>query len=123
MKGKVTAKVNELLEQDIIERVQGPTAWVSPIVVSPKASRDIRLCANMRRANEATIHERLPISTIDEVLESLNRSAVFSKLDLSRGFHQIELDAASRDITAFPTHDGIFRYKRLSFAVNAAPEK
>ena len=123
MKGKVTAKVNELLEQDIIERVQGPTAWVSPIVVSPKASRDIRLCANMRRANEANIHERLPIPTIDEVLESLNRSAVFSKLDLSRGFHQIELDAASRDITAFATHDGIFRYKRLSFAVNAAPEK
>ena len=49
--------------------------------------------------------------------------AVFSKLDLRWGFHQIELDAESRDITAFATHDGIFRYKRLSFGVNAAPEK
>ena len=33
------------------------------------------------------------------------------------------MDADSRDITAFATHDGIFRYKRLSFCVNAAPEK
>ena len=32
------------------------------------------------------------------------------------------MDADSRDITAFATHDGIFRYKRLSFCVNAAPE-
>ena len=37
----------------------------------------------MRRANdEAIIRERLPMPTIDEVLESLNGSAVFSKLDL-----------------------------------------
>lgn len=60
LKDKVTARVNELLEQDIIERVQGLTAWVSPIVVAPKASRDVRLCVDMRTANEAIIHERLP---------------------------------------------------------------
>ena len=47
LKDKVNAKVNELLEQDIIERIQGPTAWVSPIVVAPKASGDIRLCVDM----------------------------------------------------------------------------
>ena len=28
-----------------------------------------------------------------------------------------------RDITIFITHEGLFRYKRLSFGVNAAPEK
>jgi len=78
---------------------------------------------DMRRANEVIIRERLPIPTIDEVLESLKGRGVFSKLDLRWGFHQIELDPESRDITAFATHDGIFRYKHLSFGVNAAPEK
>ena len=29
LKDKVTAKVNELLENDIIERVEGPTTWIS----------------------------------------------------------------------------------------------
>ena len=41
LKDKVTAKVNELLEKDIIEKGEGPTAWVSPVVVVPKASGDI----------------------------------------------------------------------------------
>lgn len=48
---------------------------------------------------------------------------MFSKLDLRWGFHQIELEPNSRDITSFATDYGIFRYKRLSFGVNAAPEK
>ena len=88
-----------------------------------KSIRDIRLYVDMRRANQAIIRERLPVPTVDEVLESLNGSTVFSKVDLRWGFHQIELDADSRDITTFATHDGIFQYKRLSFGVNAAPEK
>ena len=123
LRAKVKAKIDELLEGDIIERVEGPTTWASPVVVAPKPSGEIRLCVDMRRANEAIIRERLPIPTVDEVLEELNGSTVFSKLDLRHGFHQVELHADSRDITTFVTHDGLFRYKRLSVGVNAAPEK
>ena len=108
---------------DIVERVDGPTSCVSPVVVAPKASGDIRLCVDMRKANQAIIRERIPIPTVDEVLENLNGGRVFSKLDLRLGFHQIELDEESRDITTFATHEGLFRYKRLSFGVNSAPEK
>ena len=120
---KVTAKVEDLIAKDIVERVEGPTSWISPVVVAPKTSGDIRLCVDMRTANEAIIRERIPIPTVDEVLENLNGSTVFSKLDLRLGFHQIELDERSRDITTFATHDGLFRYKRLSFGVNSVPEK
>ena len=123
LREKVTAKVEDLIAKDIVERVNGPTSWVSPVVIAPKASGDIRLCVDMRKANAAIIRERIPIPTVDEVLENLNGSAVFSKLDLRLGFHQIELDEDSRDITTFATHDGLFRYKRLSFGVNSAPEK
>lgn len=123
LRDKVKAKIDELLEGDIIERVEGPTTWVSPVVVAPKPSGEIRLCVDMRRANEAIIRERLPIPTVDEVLEELNGSTVFSKLDLRHGFHQVELHTDSRDITNLVTHDGLFRYKRLSFGFHAAPEK
>ena len=116
-------KVEDLIGKDIVERINGPTSWVSPVVIAPKASGDIRLCVDLRKANAAIIRERIPIPTVDEVLENLNGSAVFSKLDLCLGFHQIELDEDSRDITTFATHDGLFRYKRLSFGVNSAPEK
>ena len=75
----MTAKVDELLENDIIERVERPTKWISPLV-APKPSGDIRLCVDVHRANEAIVRERLPIHTIKEVLESPNGRKVFLRL-------------------------------------------
>lgn len=105
LKDKMTAKVNELLENYIIQRVERPRTWISPVVVAPKPSGDIRLCVDMHRANEAIVREKLPIPTIDEVLESLNGRTVFSKLDLRWVFNQIELEPNSRDINSFATDE------------------
>jgi len=121
LRDKVETEINSLLAQGIIEPVQGPTPWVSPVVVVPKGS-GVRLCVDMRQANEAIIRERHPIPTVDEVLEELNQSTVFSKLDLRLGFHQLQLHEESRPITTFITHVGLFRYARLLFGVNSAPE-
>ena len=119
----VDSKIQELLDNDIIEAVNGPTPWVSPLVVIPKHNSDqVRVCVDMRRANEAVIRERHPIPTIDDILLDLNGASVFSKLDLKWGFHQIELDLPSREITTFVTNRGLFRYKRLLFGVSCAPE-
>ncbi|XP_033099993.1 uncharacterized protein LOC117103529 [Anneissia japonica] len=51
------------------------------------------------------------------------RDKVSDKLDLNYGSHQIELDEQSRNITTFITSKGLYRYKRLMFGINAAPEK
>ena len=76
----------------------------------------------MRRANSAIKRERYPVPTVDEVLQDLNNSKFFSKLDLNSAYHQTELDSESRDITTFATHKGLYRYKRLMFGVSCAPE-
>ena len=124
LKEKVTKKINELLHVDIIEKVSGPTTWVSPTVFAPKSGKDdVRICVDMRCANEAIQREQIPIPTVDEVLEELNGSTVFSKLNMNMGFHQIELEESSRDITTFSAGDSLFRYKRLSFGINSAPEQ
>ena len=122
LRDKVKEKVEELVDMDIIEPVEGPTPWVSPVVVVPKQNDEIRLCVDMRRANEAIIRERYPIPTVDEVLQSLNQSTVFSKLDLKWGYHQLELHPDSRSITTFTTHCGLYQYKRLMFGISSAPE-
>jgi hypothetical protein len=122
MRDKLEAKIDELLADDIIERVEGPTPWVSPLVIIPKPSGDIRVCVDMRQANTAVIRERHPIPTVDEVLHRMNSSKVFSKIDLRAGFHQIELEEESRSVTTFTCHLGIFRYKRLMFGISSAPE-
>ena len=47
---------------------------------------------------------------------------MFRKLDLTWGFHQIELQQQSRVITTFITHKGLYRYKRLMLGISSAPE-
>ena len=118
------AKLDELEAQDIIERVEGPTPWVSPLVVIPKDHpvTDVRLCVDMREANKAIVRERHPIPTVKELLYNLNGAKVFSKVDLRLGFHQCELDEKSRSITTFVTPWGLRKYKRLMFGVSSAPE-
>ncbi|CAC5387482.1 unnamed protein product [Mytilus coruscus] len=118
----VEEKLCELEEMDVIERVEGPTEWVSPLVVVPKRNSEIRICVDMRRANEAVKRSRHPIPTVDEILQELNGAKVYSKIDLRMGFHQVELEPESRNITTFTTHVGLFRYKRLMFGISCAPE-
>jgi hypothetical protein len=45
----------------------------------------------MRRANEAVVRERYPIPTVEEILQDLNQIKVYSKLDITWAFHQLEL--------------------------------
>uniref|UniRef100_A0A669BA80 Gypsy retrotransposon integrase-like protein 1 n=1 Tax=Oreochromis niloticus TaxID=8128 RepID=A0A669BA80_ORENI len=124
LRDAVEKKINELIDMDIIERVEGPTLWVNPVVVLPKkCDKDIRMCLDMRKANEAIIRERYPIPTVDEILQGLNGSAIFTKLDLKWGYHQLELTPESREITTFAVHNGVYRYKRLIFGVSSASEQ
>ena len=110
MRDKLEHTLRELEQLDIIEPVNGPCDWISPIVCVPKASgKDIRICMDMRLANLAVKRERFPIPTIDEILQDLNQSCVFSKLDLQMGYHQIELHPESRAITTFATYKGLYR--------------
>ena len=107
LRDKLSTKLDELVELDMIEKVSGPSSRVSPVVVVPKPSGDICLFVDMRQANTAVKRERVPIPTIDEVLQDLNQSKFFSKLDLTSAYHQIELSPESRDITTFGTHKGL----------------
>ena len=75
---KVDKKLEELEAKDIIESVSGSTPWVSPLVAVPKPNGDVRVCVDMRRANEAIQRERHPIPTVDEILHDLNEATIFS---------------------------------------------
>jgi len=111
------------LEQEgIIEKVEGPTPWVSPLVVIPKKNGDVRLCVDMRMPNQAIQRERHPSPTVDDLVDALNGATTFTKLDLRSGYHQLSLAPESRYITTFATHEGLRRYKRLNFGTNSASE-
>ncbi|XP_062557522.1 uncharacterized protein K02A2.6-like [Armigeres subalbatus] len=119
---KVKSKLDELLEKDIIERVTCPTSWVSPLVPILKENGELRLCVDMRRANLAVQRLNHPLPIIDDFLPRFRNARFFTTLDIMQAFHQVELEEHCRDVTTFVTNWGLFRYKRLLFGVNCAPE-
>ncbi|XP_039150808.1 uncharacterized protein K02A2.6-like isoform X3 [Drosophila simulans] len=122
LEDKVMEKLGEALSRDIIEPVKGPSAWISPIVLAFKENGDIRLCVDMRLANKAILRENYPLPTFDCFMTRLKEAKFFARLDLKDAYHQVALDESSREITTFITPRGLFRYKRLMFGVNSAPE-
>ncbi|XP_065058440.1 uncharacterized protein K02A2.6-like [Rhopilema esculentum] len=124
MRQKVKEALKKLEKEDTIERVPADngTPWVSPIVIVPKKDGAVRICVDMRVANNAINRIRHPIPTVDDVSCALNGAKFFSKLDLSQAYHQLELSEESRNITTFSTQVGLFRYKRLNYGTNASAE-
>ena len=103
--------------------MEGPTSWVNPLIVVEKPNGDIRICLDIRQANQAILREKHPVPTVAETLQEVSYAKVFSKLDLNMAFHQIELHPDSRDITTFAAPDGLYSYKRLLFGVNMKGKK
>ena len=124
LRDKVEQEIQKLLDEHIIEKVQGDlTPWVSPIVVVPKKdSESVRICVDMRKPNQAILRKRHQMPTVEELTSDLNGEKVFSKIDLTSEYHQLELTPESRSITTFSTHVGLFRYKRLNFVISSASE-
>ena len=111
-------------ELGVIERIEGPTPWVSTTVVAPKPKSPgkVRFCVDMRQANKAIKRERHVTPTVKEIIGDLNGAKVFSELDLNQGYNQLELAPESRYITTFSTHMGLMRYKRFNFGISSAAE-
>ena len=122
VRGDVEKELEKLQRLDVIERVEGPTPWISPIVVGPKKSAEVRICVDMGEANKAVKREKHLMPTIDDLIADLNGATHLSTRDLSSGYHQLELAPESRFVTTFSTHVGLRRYKRLPFGIYAASE-
>ncbi|XP_058817505.1 uncharacterized protein LOC131680812 [Topomyia yanbarensis] len=118
---RIEEKLNALLANNIIEPVEGGCQWVSPLVTVVKDNGDLRLSVDMRRANAAILRKRHLMPTIEDFLSRFTGAKFFSRLDIQEAFHKVELEEASRYITTFITHMGLFRYK-LMYGIVIAPD-
>ena len=122
----VWKKLEEQLMNDeklgVIEKTEGPTPWVSPVVVVPKKEGKVRVFLDMRQVNKSIKRERHITPTINEVINYLNGAKIFSKLDLNQGYNQLELALESKYLTTFSTHLGLRRFRRLNFGINCAAD-
>ena len=62
-----------------------------------------------------------PLPRIDDTLEMLSESKLFSTLDLASGYWQVELTEEAREKTAFCTTEGLYEFKVMPFGLCNAP--
>ena len=121
---QVGEKLDNMVKDDIIAKVDQPTDWVSSMLavrkptLGPDGKVDIRICLDPKDLNGAIKREHFPMPTIEEVATRLNGAKIFSVFDASNGFWQVELDQASSRFTSFNTPFGRYCWKRMPFGIS-----
>ena len=122
LKKEVKEKIDELEKKGIIKKETEPTEWISSMVVVAKPGK-IRICLDPKDLNKALLRPKYQLPTLEEILPNLNKAKLFSTLDLKDGYYQIGLDEESSKTTTFWTPFGRYRYLRMPFGINIAPEE
>lgn len=118
----VKCELDKLVSNDIIEPVQESSDWCAPMTVAFKKNGDIRLCIDCRYLNKYVKRQNFQLPTIEEIRAKVAGSKYFSVIDCKGGFNQIPIAKDSQPLLTFATPFGRYRYKRLCFGLNSAPE-
>lgn len=110
----VSAELERLLDMDVIERIDA-SPCVSPIVFTLRKNGKVRLCVDYRELNKAIVMDSHPLPHMDDIFSEMRGATIFSTIDLANAYHQVLLAEESRDITAFITHEGLFRFCRVPY--------
>ena len=80
-------QIEDLLEKKFIR--PSASSWGAPVLLVKKKDESSRLCVDYQQLNKLTIKNKYPLPKNDELLDQLRGAAVFSKIDLRSGYHQI----------------------------------
>ncbi len=111
--------VQDMQEQGVIEPSSSP--WSSPVVLVRKKDGSSRFCVDYRKLNDVTHKDSYPLPRIDDTLEALAGSSLFSTLDLKSGYWQVQVEERDREKTAFSVGNGLWQFAVMPFGLCNAP--
>ena len=82
---KVKSELKRMEDMDVIERVDQPTEWCSPVVVVPKKNGKVRICGDFIQLNKAVRRENHPMPTTKQTLAKVAGAKIVTKLDANSG--------------------------------------
>jgi len=96
-----------------------PTA--APVFFVGKKDRSKRPVIDYQRLNDVTIRDAYPLPRIDQIMDQVRRSKVFSKFDMKSGYNQLRVKEGQEWLTTFNTPEGPFQLNVMTFGFMNAP--
>jgi hypothetical protein len=103
-KEKVKAELDRMLVVGIIEPIE-EYEWIIQMVVQDEKTGGTRICVDLRKMNDACLHDPFPTPFTGEVLENVGGKEMYSFTDEFSGYHQIKIAQEDRHKTTL-RHNG-----------------
>ena len=116
---EVRTELQAMLNKGVIQPSTSP--WASPLVLVRKKDGSIRFCADYRKLNAVTRKDAYPLPRIDETLDTLSGSVLFTTLDLLSGYWQVQVHPHDKEKTTVCTPEGLFEFNVMPFGLCNAP--
>ena len=112
----IDKEIQRLLDEDVIELSDSP--WRAQVVLTSNENRKRRMVVDFSRTiNKFTLLDAYPLPRIDDVVQSIAEYRIFSVVDLSNAYYQVEICHDDRPFTAFQAGNRLFHFKRIPMGV------
>ena len=105
---EIERQVEELLKKGKVQ--ESTSAFGHKPVLARKKYGRWRMCINFKPLNKITVKQQFRMPRIDEILDRLHGSAVYSTFDFTDAFLQIPIHPDDRHKTAFHTRTRKFEF-------------
>ena len=111
--------IDEKLRKGYIQPSTSPIA--APFFFVKKYNGSLWPIMGYRALNEITIKNHYPIPRIADLIESLSKASIFTKIDLRWGYNNVCIKEEDEWKTAFITRQGLFETTIMYFSFSNAP--